>query len=205
MRMKHLFITLAATLLLAGTASAQRFQIGIRGGINFTDHAFSPVRIGTTLFSPGRSHIGYEAGFVLRLNLARHFHLYSELDYAFVNYEIDAEGTGRRTLRMKTERFQIPVGAGFQFGILRLFGGAVFRVSQAVDSTAPKLLKIKFNDNNVGLTGGLGLNVGKFFIDFRVTGFPRSHIWQTFTSEGISQRVKVRRDLIYGGSLGFFF
>ena len=53
--------------------------------------------------------------------------------------------------------------------------------------------------------GGLGFNVRKFFIDFRISGYPRSRVWHDFTSEGIAQRVKVPHDIVYGGSLGFFF
>lgn len=53
--------------------------------------------------------------------------------------------------------------------------------------------------------GGLGFNVRKFFIDFRISGYPRSRVWHDFTSEGIARRVKVPHDIVYGGSLGFFF
>ena len=48
-------------------------------------------------------------------------------------------------------------------------------------------------------------NIRKFFIDFRISGYPRSRVWHDFTSEGIAQRVKVPHDIVYGGSLGFFF
>ena len=53
--------------------------------------------------------------------------------------------------------------------------------------------------------GGLGLNIRKFFIDFRISGFPRSRVWHDFTSKGATHRVKVPRDIVYGGSVGFFF
>lgn len=203
--MKHLFLTLLAGLLLCGTASAQRFRVGARGGVTFSDYKFNPVTIKDARFSPGPTALGYEAGIVLRLNITRRLHLQSEIDYVFVNYDIRAVGNGIRTLHVKTERVQIPVQLGLQFGVVRLFGGALFRVAGSESSSVPRMLKIDFNDGDIGLTGGLGLNIGQFFLDFRVSGFPRSHVWHKFTSDGVTTDVKVPHDIVYGTSLGFFF
>ena len=123
--MKHLVFTLLAALLVSGAASAQRLMVGVRGGVNFTDYSFVPTRIGDIRFSPGSPRAGYDVGFVLRLNLSKHLHLQSELDYAFVNYSVRAGDAGNRRLTLRTERFEIPVQLGFQFGVLRLFGGAL--------------------------------------------------------------------------------
>ena len=108
-------------------------------------------------------------------------------------------------IALRTERFEIPVQLGFQFGVLRLFGGALFRVTESERSSVPQLLKVRFNNGDVGVMGGLGFNIRKFFIDFRISGYPRSRVWHDFTSEGIARRVKVPHDIVYGGSLGFFF
>ncbi len=187
------------------TASAQRLMVGVRGGVNFADYSFVPTRIGDTRFTPGAVRAGYDVGFVLRLNLSKHLHLQSELNYAFVNYNVLAENSGSRRIALRTERFEIPVQLGFQFGVLRLFGGALFRVTESERSSVPQLLKVRFNNGDVGVMGGLGFNVRKFFIDFRISGYPRSRVWHDFTSEGIARRVKVPHDIVYGGSLGFFF
>lgn len=204
--MKKLFIALACTLLTVGGASAQRrIQVGVRGGINATDYKIAPTRIGDTRFTAGPARIGYEAGFVLRLNITRHLHLQSELNYNFVNYNVRAEGLTQRNIVLRTERLEIPVELGLQFGILRLFGGVRFRVAESEHSNAPRLLKVGFNDSNVAILGGIGLNIRKFFIDLRITGYPRSHVWQDYTSEGVTQRVRVPHDIVYGGSIGFFF
>lgn len=200
--MKHLVFTLLAALLVSGAASAQRLMVGVRGGVNFSDYSFVPARIGDTRFTPGSPRMGYDVGFVLRLNLSKHLHLQSELDYAFVNYSVQA---GNRRLTLRTERFEIPVQLGFQFGVLRLFGGALFRVTDSEHSSAPQLLRVRFNNGDVGVMGGLGFNVRKFFIDFRISGYPRSRVWHDFTSEGVTRRVKVPHDIVYGGSVGFFF
>ena len=83
-------------------------------------------------------------------------------------------------------------------------GGAQFRVADSERDSAPKLLKVNFNDD-VGIMGGVGFNIRKFFFDFRLSGYARSHVWNTFVSDGVSQRVRVPRNLVYGGSVGFFF
>ena len=192
-------------LVFSGAASAQRLLVGVRGGVNFADYSFVPTRIGDTRFTPGAVRAGYDVGFVLRLNLSKHLHLQSELNYAFVNYNVLAENSGSRRIALRTERFEIPVQLGFQFGVLRLFGGALFRVTESERSSVPQLLKVRFNNGDVGVMGGLGFNIRKFFIDFRISGYPRSRVWHDFTSEGIARRVKVPHDIVYGGSLGFFF
>ena len=89
--MKHLVFTLLAALVFSGAASAQRLMVGVRGGVNFADYSFVPPRIGDTRFTPGAVRAGYDVGFVLRLNLSKHLHLQSELNYAFVHYQVLAE------------------------------------------------------------------------------------------------------------------
>ena len=157
--MKHLVFTLLAALLVSGAASAQRLMVGVRGGVNFTDYSFVPTRIGDIRFSPGSPRAGYDVGFVLRLNLSKHLHLQSELDYAFVNYSVRAGDAGNRRLTLRTERFEIPVQLGFQFGVLRLFGGALFRVTDSERSSAPQLLRVRFNNGDIGVMGGLGFTM----------------------------------------------
>lgn len=203
--MKHLFFTLLLALGVTGAVSAQRLMVGVRGGVKVADYSFVPTRIGNVHFSPGSLRAGYDVGFVLRLNLSKHLHLQSELNYAFINYDIRTQGAGRRTVTLRTERLEIPVQLGFQFGALRLFGGAQFRVSDSERSNAAQVLKIGFNDGDVAVMGGIGLNIRKFFIDFRASGYPRSRVWHHFTSNGITRRVKAPHDIVYGGTIGFFF
>ena len=57
----------------------------------------------------------------------------------------------RAGIALRTERFEIPVQLGFQFGVLRLFGGALFRVTESERSSVPQLLKVRFNNGDVGV------------------------------------------------------
>lgn len=204
--MKRLLFTLVAALTVGGAASAQRLQAGFRGGINTTDYRFSPVVIDGTRFVTGSSRAGYEAGFVLRLNLSKFVHLQSELNYDFVNYTIHAANANLHTdVRLRSERLELPVQLGFQFGVIRLFGGVSFRLNTLLHSSHPDLLKVGFGSDNVALMGGLGLNIKHFFLDFRLQGYAGSKNYNTFISNGIRQKVRMRTNIVWGGSFGFFF
>lgn len=203
--MKRLLFTLFAAVLAGGTLSAQRLQVGIRGGVNATSYSFETATVGDNTFSPASTRAGFETGLAVRLNLTRHLHLQSELDYAFTNYSLHAAGKLRRDISVRAERLEVPVQLGLQFGIVRLFGGVSFRLADSSHSSAPELLRVRFNNDDMAVMGGLGLDVRHFFLDLRVQGYPRSSIWNTFTSGSATQRVKVSRDLVYGASIGFFF
>lgn len=204
--MKHCLLLLLA-LALAGTASAQRLRLGVRGGLNTSDYRFSTTELGETGISRGSSRLGYDVGLVFRLNLSRHFHLQAEANYVFANYGYHLHGANTRHVRIRAERLEFPVELGFKFAkVLRIFGGAVFRATESQRSSAPGVFKVKFNDGDIAMIGGLGLDIGKFFLDFRVTAYPQSHTWNTFNLAGTApRRMRIDRNIIYGGSIGFFF
>jgi len=95
--MKHLFPLLLCALLLTGAASAQRRFQAPAAASPPPATPFSRVEIGENRFRPGPAKAGYQAGFVLRFNLTRRLHLQSELNFAFVNYSIRAEGSRARS------------------------------------------------------------------------------------------------------------
>ena len=204
--MKRFLLLLAAVSALAGTASAQRLRVGVRGGINTTDHRFIPVTVNDTRFVSGSSRTGYEAGFVVRLNLSQFVHLQTELNYGFINYNIGATREQVRTdVRIRSERLELPLQLGLQFGPVRLFGGASFRLNSACKSSHPDLLQVNFGSEDVSWIGGLGLKIKHFFLDVRLQGYPSRKHTNTFISGDRQQRVRMRSDLVWGGSLGFFF
>lgn len=204
--MRKLFFALLAASALSLPASAQRLRVGVRGGINTTDYRFAPVTIDGTRFTAGSSRAGYEAGLVVRLNLTKCLHVQSELNYDFIHYSVRAAREQTTTdVRLRSERLEVPVQLGFQFGPVRLFGGASFRLSKADKSSQPDLLQVQFGNDRVACMGGLGVNIKHFFFDFRIQGHPGSKHCNTFTSNGYRQRVRMRNDIVWGGSVGFFF
>ena len=203
--MKKLLLIWIAVLAVCGVASAQRLQAGFRGGITTTDFRFSPVTIDGNCFVTGPSRAGYEAGFVLRLNLSKYLHLQSELNYDFVNYAVHATKERLQTdIRLRSERLEVPVQLGFRFGLVRLFGGVSFRLRSSSHSSHPDKLQVKFDAGDPALMGGLGLNLKHFFLDFRIQGYAGPKHRNTFISNGIRQKVRMRNDIVWGGSFGFF-
>lgn len=203
---KRLFTTLLAVLALAGAATAQPLRVGVRGGINMVDYSFRPVDIGERTFSPGDRRPGYDAGLVLRLRLARRLDLQSGLDYSRVDYGFRmVQNDALRKLNIVTERLEVPAELGIHLGVFRIFGGARFRLKSWQHSSNKHLLTVDFSDSKVALSGGVGLNIRKFFLEFRLTGYPGSVYHDTFRSGRARQRVAIRSSVIYGASMGFFF
>lgn len=202
--MKRFFLLLLA-LGISGAVSARVLTFGVRGGVNFTDCSFKSLTVGDTRFSPGSVRAGFDTGFVLRLNLARHLHLQSELDYTFANYEVLAGRAADNRISIRNERLEIPVLLGLRFGAFRLFGGVRFRVTDSSRSNNQQLLRVKFDSGKSDLVGGIGFDIRKFFLDFRVSGISWDKTRYGFSSGGATRRVEVSRDIVYGASLGFFF
>ena len=192
--MKHCLLLFAA-LVLSGAASAQRLRLGVRAGMNTSDYRFSTVRIGDTYVSRGGARAGFDVGLVFRYDLSRRFHLQAETDYVFANYAYRLRGGAVHDVRIRAERLEIPVELG-----------SVFRATNSQRSSAPGIFRVKFNDGDVALTGGLGVQIRSFFLDFRITLHPQGRTWNTFTLAGAEpQRVGIGRNILYGGSIGLFF
>lgn len=195
-----------ALLATAGHLSAQRLQVGFRGGLFFTDHHMAATEAGGMTVTQGPMQLGYDAGLMMRLNLTRHLHLHSEVNYVSARYRYTAATAERsQQIGITAERLEIPVQLGLQFGVVRLFGGAVFRPAATQHSHASHILRVKYNDNDIALTAGLGFTIQKFAFDFRVTGYPQRSSSNTLILHNATTEARVRNSFTYGLSLGFFF
>lgn len=203
--MKWFFTALFLALFTVGAASAQRLQVGVRGGMNTVDYHFLPVEIGQVRFTPGACKPGFDAGLVVRLGLTNNLDIQSGANYAFVNYGIVASNGWSRKITVECERLEIPVELGVRLGAFRLFGGATFRLAEGQRNGGSELVRIDFSRHRVALMGGIGLNIKKFFLDLRVSGYPSTHYYDTFRSGVGEARATVRRGIVYGASMGFFF
>ncbi len=203
--MKYIFSLIATLFMAHQLLATPPVEVGLRTGANLIDNTFETVTIGDMRFSEGTPQLGYDVGFVVRINLGGVVHLQSEFNYMFANYAFRIDKPLLQTLSIDTERLQVPLMLGFQLGHVRLFGGVSWRISQSQSNNYDDLLDVDFNDDDIAILGGIGININKFFVDMRISGYPRSSVWQTFTSEGISQRVKVSRELTYSLNVGFFF
>lgn len=114
-------------------------------------------------------------------------------------------GAADNRISIRNERLEIPVLLGLRFGAFRLFGGVRFRVTDSSRSNNQQLLRVKFDSGKSDLVGGIGFDIRKFFLDFRVSGISWDKTRYGFSSGGATRRVEVSRDIVYGASLGFFF
>lgn len=186
---------------------AQRFRFGIRAGVNLVDYSMGNAVFTRGSVLHGNTKAGFETALVGRLNITRHLHLQTEFEFSRTGYGFlySESGVGRRDVKIHANRIEIPLEIGLNAGPVRLFGGVAFRVAHSEKSNAPTLLKVKFNDSDVGIMGGVGVNIRRFIIDARITGYPKASTANMMTSHGETKRVSVGRHIRWSLSAGFLF
>ena len=204
--MKRLFIMLTLLLAMVATSHAQRLQVGVRVGFNATDFSLPKVLFDGGYVVGGNTKVGFETALMARLNITRHLHLQTEFEYSRTGYQLRyVSPTFEQIIKVHANRIEIPLMAGVTIGPIRLFGGPFFRIAHSEKSSAPLLAKLRFNDSDVGIMGGVGVNIRKFFVEARISGYPKSSIRSSVEVDGYRQRVKVGRNIRYSLSTGFFF
>lgn len=203
--MKRIFFTLLLSTLLTTASFAQRFQAGIRAGANVADFSIPTVSFDEGLLRDGKSKMGFEAALVTRLALTQHLHIQAEFEYDRLNYSLKlTKSASQREFKLHANRIEIPLMLGLNVGPLRLFCGASFRVGHNEKSSLPSMLKVKFDNSKVAMTGGIGLNLRKFFIEGRLTGYPGSSR-NIITLNGVDRTVTAKRDIKWSMTAGFLF
>lgn len=203
--MKRLFFTLLLSAALCSVSFAQRFRVGLRTGVNIADFSLPATSSDNGVLTTGRSKAGFEASLAARLAITKHINIQTEFEYDRVNYAFHLSGTsGIRDITVNTNRIEIPLLLGLDFGPVRLFGGASFRISHNEKSSAPSLFGIKFDDSKVALTGGAGLNIRRFFLEGRITGYPKGST-NIVRLNGNDYRIDTRRYHKWSISAGVLF
>jgi len=156
------------TLLLicsASIATAQIFNFGIKGGINYGETGdLSSINQIINSANSG-SGTGYHIGTFAEVKLPLWLYLRPELVYTHTesNYNSDTEGYD---VTLEINRIDAPILVGFRIlKIGRLFLGPSFHYNINIDLENAKT--ISFDDFTVGAQFGLGLNFGRLGIDAR--------------------------------------
>ena len=153
--MKHLVFCSLLALVFSGAASRPTPDgRRTRRRVNFADYSFVPTRIGDTHFTPGAVRAGYDVGFVLRLNLSKHLHLQSELNYAFVNYNVLAENSGSRRIALRTERFSNLVHWASSSACCACSAARCSASRNPSGAASHSCSRSRFNNGDVGVMGG---------------------------------------------------
>lgn len=203
--MKRIIFTLLLSAAACTATFAQRFNVGIRAGANISDYAIATIADNDALLRSGKNKVGFEAALMARLSILKHFNLQAEFEYDRLGYGFNMrQGAAQRDITVKVNRIEVPLLLGVNIGPLRLFGGASFRIGHNEKSSAPSLVDVKFNDSKVAWTGGLGLNIRKFFLEGRLTGYPKGSN-NLIKFQGEEYRITPRRDMKWSLSAGFLF
>lgn len=204
--MKRIFFTVIILLVVVPVTFAQRFQVGFRIGANVADTSIPKVEMEEGYLVGGKARIGFETALMARLKIIRRLHLQAEFEFSRLGYQLRyVRSESEQIIKLHANRVEIPLMLGVDVGPMRLFAGAFFRIAHSEKSNAPSLAKVTFNDADIGVMGGVGVNIRRFFIEVRLSGYPKSYVTSTIETNGHRQRVRIHRNIRYSISTGFFF
>ena len=204
--MKRLLLILTLLVAISATSRAQTLRVGVRIGANATDLSLPKVSFGERYIVSDNAKVGLESAIMARLNITRHLHLQAEFEYSLSCYQVRyVAPIEQLRVRLHANRIELPLMIGVNIGSMHLLCGTFIRIAHSEKSSAPNLVKIKFNDSDVGLMGGLGVNLGRFFIEARISGYPRSVIHSRVESQGTTEQMRLKRHIRYSLSTGILF
>ena len=178
--MKKVLFVMIASLFLTATADAQLFQIGVKGGVNFSQLAMDDItgiQEGGDVYDliTGDMVTGYQVGLQSRINVAAFF-VQPELYFNAVKGSVEkvVDGGANAMLDVEFNRFDIPLLVGVKLGPARINAGPV---GSAVVSSVNDLKEIDpaleslSNNFTWGFQAGVGVDLfKKLSIDARYEG-----------------------------------
>lgn len=204
--MKTLLLSIAMALMVTLGASAQIFKVGLRGGVNIANNDFEQVSTGDYQIGHIKSKPGYQVALVTRITLPRFVQISPEFQMVAHNYRYRLSGPySSREVSVAVKRFEIPLIIGVNISALRIFGGPVFRVAQITKvKNGRSGFGVDYDDADVALVAGAGLDLGKFFIDARYNFYPKE-IQNRIKVDGVTRTAKIKNNGMWQFSAGFFF
>lgn len=189
------------------TSNAQVLKLGIMGGANRHTLEFNSVSFGSTTISEHPAdQYGYQLGAVLRISLPDFIQIQTELIYQETSSRLYVNnGKYTTNTSMSMNSFEVPIMIGFNIKAFRVFAGPVFRLSSSMDfSQKYNSISASVDDDNIGLQGGFGFDIGKFFIDARYSSYSEATKID-FNVNGDKGTVKSTKDGSWQLNLGLFF
>ena len=178
--MKKVLFVMIASLLFTVSADAQLFQIGVKGGVNFSQLAMDDItgiQDGGDVYDliTGDMVAGYQVGLQSRINIAAFF-VQPEVYFNAVKGSVEkvVDGGANAMLDVEFNRFDIPLLVGVKLGPARINAGPVGSavVSSVNDLTEidPELESLS-NSFTWGYQAGIGVDLfKKLSIDARYEG-----------------------------------
>jgi len=177
MKRAFLIICIAA---ISGIASAQLFQFGIKGGLNYSKLSFDKIEnvastAGTYTLKEDESFQGFHIGIQTRLNIFN-FYIGPELMFNTSGGRVLIENTSsvQEVRNVRFNKIDLPIMAGLKFGPLRVNAGPVASVVLSTDSEIDEIipdLSAHSKGATLGFQAGAGLDILKFVtLDGRYEG-----------------------------------
>ena len=203
------YILLCLLLASMGVNALGQVRLGLRGGAVTSVYQFEEEMIDGLLVRPvSGSQMGYQLGLVLRLTVPNLIHIQPEINVSSRDYDFTIDGPDGiyPRGRVAVKRLEMPVTAGVNLGPLRLFAGPVFILSQSQETNLKSMygLDVAFDDSDVALVAGIGLDAKQFFVDIRYTTF-RDNPTALYSRYNQTQSVRTTKDFTVQYSVGFFF
>ncbi len=178
--MKKVLFVMIASLLFTVSADAQLFQVGVKGGVNFSQLAMDDItgiQEGSDVYDliTGDMVAGYQVGLQSRINIAAFF-VQPEVYFNAVKGSVEkvVDGGANAMLDVEFNRFDIPLLVGVKLGPARInagpVGSAVVSSVNDLQEIAPELESLS-NSFTWGYQAGVGVDLfKKLSIDARYEG-----------------------------------
>ncbi len=178
--MKKVLFVMIASLLFTVSADAQLFQIGVKGGVNFSQLAMDDItgiQEGSDVYDliTGDMVAGYQVGLQSRINIAAFF-VQPEVYFNAVKGSVEkvVDGGANAMLDVEFNRFDIPLLVGVKLGPARInagpVGSAVVSSVNDLQEIDPELESLS-NSFTWGYQAGVGVDLfKKLSIDARYEG-----------------------------------
>ena len=161
-------ILLIAVLFIAYNTSNAQISYGIKGGLNYNYASIDFDNVDPSAVV--NSKVGYNVGGFLRVKIPLlGLYVQGEPTYTRLNAEI-TDKNGDDATNLGSNRFDLPVLAGFKLAIFRIYAGPVmsWNLGSSVDKDD---IEVVVNDAmSVGGQVGVGVELGKIMIDLRYEG-----------------------------------
>jgi len=162
MKFRALMFGLVLAALAVGQASAQKFDLGVEAGANFSNFIGSDV---SNLSNAPASKLGFVGGAFLCLNIGNVFGIRPELLYEQKGAAISGTSTSE-----ELDYIEVPVLLKFSLGLpvvnpALLLGPSFSWNTVATDVNGKTIPDI--NSSDVGIVGGLELDIDKFLLSGR--------------------------------------
>ena len=159
MKIRSLVLALAVAVL-AGSASAQNFNLGLEAGANFSNFVGSDP----SLSGANDSKLGFVGGGFLCLNFGTSFGIRPE-----ILYEQKGNAISGTTTTTEMDYVEIPILMKFSLGTPAInpaiLVGPSFNWNTVATASGGSISNV--NSSDIGLVGGLELDFDKFLISGR--------------------------------------